>query len=99
MGLVEVEPSCLGVTAGGSGVGASRVAAHCGNRLLSEPTAAVQFRLADPRELWRTEVRVSQSQSCDVSKYGFSRTTRKSGEYRRIRGRTYCPGATVKASI
>ena len=47
----------------------------------------------------RTEVRVSQNQSCDVSKYGFSRTTRRSGEYRRIRGRTYCPGATVTASI
>ena len=27
------------------------------------------------------------------------RTTRKSGEYRRIRGRTYCPGATIRASI
>ena len=28
-----------------------------------------------------------------------ARTTRKSGEYRRIRGRTYCPGATIRASI
>ena len=29
----------------------------------------------------------------------YARTTRKSGEYRRMRGRTYCPGATIRASI
>jgi hypothetical protein len=27
------------------------------------------------------------------------RTTHKSGEYRRIRSRTYCPGAAIRASI
>jgi hypothetical protein len=48
MGLLEVEPSCLGVTAGGSGVGASRVAAHCGDRLLSEPKAGTQPLRREP---------------------------------------------------
>src|SRR5215469_14000222 len=48
MGLLEVEPSCLGVTAGGSGVDASRVAAHCGDRLLSEPKAGTQPLRREP---------------------------------------------------
>jgi hypothetical protein len=36
---------------------------------------------------------------CAPQQWTIARTTRKSVEYRCVRGRTYCPGAAIKASI
>ena len=38
----------------------------------------------------------SAEHPCSAQKRTIARTTRKSGEYRRIRGRTYCPGAALR---
>src|SRR5215468_5409118 len=37
--------------------------------------------------------------ACGAQYRTIAYTTHKSGEYRRIRGRTYCPGAAIRASI
>jgi hypothetical protein len=41
----------------------------------------------------------SAEHRCGAQKRTIARTARKSGEYRRIRGRTYCPGAAIRARI
>jgi len=53
--------------------------------------------LAPPTRLGRSTNTSAASGS--PQQRAIARTTHKSGEYRRIRGRTYCPGATIMASI
>src|SRR5215831_10384053 len=77
MGLLEVEPSCLGVTAGGSGVGASRVAAHCSDRLLSEPKAGTQPLRREPLLMLRVFGRLPIT---DVTRYSEAGVRKASGE-------------------
>jgi hypothetical protein len=36
---------------------------------------------------------------CGLQQRTIARATRKSEEYRRVRGHTYCPGAAIRASI
>jgi len=40
----------------------------------------------------------SAENPCGAQTRAIPRTTHKSGEYRRIRGRTYCPGAAIRAT-